>query len=144
MRAVLSIGSNIGDRRAHLDSVVEHFRSRLVAVSSYVDTLPWGNVKQERFLNAVLIVDVDESPEELLDECQELERRAHRERKEHWGPRTLDVDIVEIPGAAVHTERLTVPHPYAHERRFVLEPWLEIDPGATLGGTNVAELLEAL
>ena len=144
MRAVLSTGSNMEDSRAHLASVVDEFAAELVAASSLYATAPWGGVEQDDFLNQVLIVDVEQSPRELLRRCQSLEQRARRVRKKRWGPRTLDVDIVLIDGFTSRNPELTVPHPRAHERAFVLVPWLEIDPDAHLGDRSVGGIVDKL
>ena len=144
MRAVLSIGSNMDDRRALLQTVFDEFAAETVAASPIYSTPPWGVTDQDEFLNAVLIVDVEESPVELLRRGQVLEQAAERVRVRHWGPRTLDVDIVDIEGYTSDDPELTVPHPYAHERAFVLVPWLAADPDARLGDTPVADLIAAL
>ena len=144
MRAVLSSGSNMGDARAHLQSVADEFAGEILAASSIYATAPWGKTDQADFLNQSLLVDVDENPRELLARCQDLEQRANRVREERWGPRTLDVDIVWIEGYTSDDPELTVPHPRAHLRRFVLEPWYEMDPGALLNGARIGELLESL
>ncbi|PLA12664.1 2-amino-4-hydroxy-6-hydroxymethyldihydropteridine diphosphokinase [Corynebacterium riegelii] len=144
MRAVLSAGSNMGDARAHLRSVVDEFAGELVAASSIYATAPWGKTDQPDFLNQSLLVEVDQTPLELLQRCQRLENDAQRVREERWGPRTLDVDIIWIEGYTSDDPVLTVPHPRAHLRRFVLEPWLEIDPGAVLNGASIRTLLQGL
>lgn len=144
MRAVLSAGSNMEDSRAHLASVVAEFGGDLVAASSLYTTAPWGGVDQPDFLNQTLLVDVPQTPPELLARCQELERAAHRVRAVRWGPRTLDVDIVDIEGYTSADPELTVPHPRAAERAFVLLPWLEIDPDAELGGVAVRGIVPKL
>lgn len=141
MRAVLSSGSNMGDARAHLRTVADEFAGELVAASSIYATAPWGKTDQPDFLNQSLLVDVDNTPRELLARCQDLEQRANRVREERWGPRTLDVDIVWIDGYTSNDPELTVPHPRAHLRQFVLQPWLEMDPDAELNGVRVAALL---
>jgi 2-amino-4-hydroxy-6-hydroxymethyldihydropteridine diphosphokinase len=136
-RVVLSIGSNIGDRLAHLQSVVDGLGSAVDGVSPVYETEAWGGVEQGPFLNAVVLAD-----DPALD-ChgwlrrgQEFERAAERTRDQHWGPRTLDVDLVSCfdGGAEVACvdDVLTLPHPYAHQRAFVLVPWLAVDPSATL------------
>ncbi|MCB9439033.1 MAG: 2-amino-4-hydroxy-6-hydroxymethyldihydropteridine diphosphokinase [Mycolicibacterium sp.] len=149
--AVLSIGSNLGDRLALLQSVVEDLGSRVTAVSPVYETEPWGGVEQRPFLNAVVIASDDVDPIGWLDLGQALENAAGRVRTQHWGPRTLDVDIVTVADPApvqCATERLTLPHPLAHERAFVLVPWLAADPSATLTVDGVqrpvAELVAAL
>ena len=144
MRAVLSIGSNMDDRRALLQTVFDEFAAETVAASPIYSTPPWGVTDQDEFLNAVLIVDVEESPVELLRRGQALEQAAERVRVRHWGPRTLDVDIVQVEGVTSSDPELTLPHPYAHQRAFVLVPWLAADPDARLGDTPVADLIAAL
>ena len=144
MRAVLSIGSNMEDRRALLQTVFDEFAAETIAASPVYATPPWGVTDQDEFLNAVLIVDVEESPLELLHRGQKLEEAAERVRVRHWGPRTLDVDIVQIDGVTSTDPELTLPHPYAHERAFVLVPWLAADPHAELNGTPVSELIASL
>lgn len=126
-RAVLSIGSNLGDRLAHLRSVVEALRP--VRVSSVYETAPWGGVEQADFLNAVVIAeDADLDAYGWLARAQELEAAAGRVREVRWGPRTLDVDVIDVDGIVSADPVLTLPHPRAHERAFVLVPWAEIDP----------------
>ena len=150
--AVLSIGSNLGDRLAHLQSVVDGMTamgSRVVAVSPVYETDAWGGVEQGAFLNAVLIVDDPACDGHgWLRRGQQLEAAADRVREVHWGPRTLDVDIVScLDGSAELRSaepELTLPHPFAHERAFVLVPWLAADPGAELSGRPVAELVAGL
>ncbi|MDK8763648.1 MULTISPECIES: 2-amino-4-hydroxy-6-hydroxymethyldihydropteridine diphosphokinase [Corynebacterium] len=144
MRAVLSIGSNMEDRRALLQTVFDEFADETIAASPVYATPPWGVTDQGDFLNAVLIVDVDCTPLELLRRGQKLEEAAERVRVRHWGPRTLDVDIVQIDGVTSDDPELTLPHPYAHQRAFVLVPWLAADPDAELNGTSVRELIAGL
>ena len=148
-RAVLSIGSNLGDRLAHLRTAVETFRPWLVATSSVVETPPWGPVEQPDFLNAVLVVaDPTATAGDWLDRAHEAEQRADRTREVHWGPRTLDVDVVTVTDDGVELRcddpRLTLPHPRAAERAFVLAPWLDVEPDARLGAVPVAHLLADL
>jgi len=133
-RAVLSIGSNLGDRAALLRTAVAEFADVLRATSPVYETAPWGGVPQEPFLNAVLLVAGDETPAEWLARAHKAEGVAGRERTEHWGPRTLDVDIVHIDGVLSEDPELRLPHPLAHERAFVLVPWFDVDPSATLSG----------
>lgn len=145
MRAVISTGSNMEDSRAHLAAVVRAFGSDVVRASSLYATAPWGGVEQPDFLNQVLLIDAPfTNPHDLLTHCQDLERQANRVRDVRWGPRTLDVDIVAIEGVTSHDPELTLPHPRAHEREFVLRPWLEVDPDATLHGERVADILARL
>ena len=150
MRAVLSIGSNLGDRLSHLQSVVDDLGARVRTVSPVYETDAWGGVEQDAFLNAVLIA---EDP--VLDgygwlrRGQTVEAAARRVREVRWGPRTLDVDIIcchDDDGVELLCSEsdLTLPHPHAHERAFVLVPWLAADPDAVLSGTPVADLLAGL
>ena len=150
---VLSIGSNLGDRLAHLQSVVDGLGDAVRAVSPVYETDAWGGVEQGPFLNAVVLAD-DPGLDcrGWLARGQELERAAERVREVHWGPRTLDVDIVTCHDGADEVrssdETLTLPHPLAHQRAFVLIPWLAADQTATLtvAGTRrpIAELLDGI
>ncbi|WJZ03687.1 2-amino-4-hydroxy-6-hydroxymethyldihydropteridine diphosphokinase [Corynebacterium freiburgense] len=148
MHVVLSVGSNIGDRTAHLRSAVNGFSEEIVGVSPLYQTPPWGGVDQDDFYNAVLLLETQRSPEEILRHGQSLEREAARSRVQHWGPRTLDVDIVTCVrnGHEVRsrTPELLLPHPYAHQRAFVLIPWVALVPNATLGGRAISELVAEL
>ncbi|ACU98517.1 2-amino-4-hydroxy-6-hydroxymethyldihydropteridine diphosphokinase [Saccharomonospora viridis] len=145
-RAVLSLGSNLGDRVGYLRLAVDGLRDVLVAVSSVYETKPWGVTDQPDFLNAVCIVD-DPARDHWawLRTAQELERRAQRVRERRWGPRTLDVDVVTVDAVRSDDPELLLPHPGAHERSTVLIPWLEIDPDAEVPGRGrAADLLAAL
>lgn len=154
-RVVLSIGSNLGDRLARLQSVVDGLQEKLVAVSPVYETDPWGRVEQAAFLNAVLIADDPaRDGQAWLRRAQEFERDAGRVRGERWGPRTLDVDLIACYQKQGGTEviarepNLTLPHPLAHLRAFVMVPWLAIEPDARLtvaeGPRPVAQLLAEL
>ena len=139
MTAVLSIGSNLGDRLAYLRAAVEVLAP--FAVSGVWETAPWGGVGQDNFLNAVVLVDAGAAL--AWERAQDAEQRAGRAAAVRWGPRTLDVDLVLADGPV--PDGLVVPHPRAHRRAFVLAPWLEVDPAAVLPGHgNVADLLAAL
>jgi len=149
---VLSIGSNVGDRLGWLQSVVDGLEA-VEAVSPVYETEAWGGVDQAPFLNAVVVADDPAlDAHGWLRRAHGLERAAQRVRDQRWGPRTLDVDIVSCRDSggelAVHDEVLTLPHPYAHVRAFVLMPWLAVDPAATLTVSGrvsaVEELLGAL
>ncbi|MEU5844456.1 2-amino-4-hydroxy-6-hydroxymethyldihydropteridine diphosphokinase [Rhodococcus sp. NPDC047139] len=136
-RAVLSIGSNVGDRLSHLQSVVEALGPRLVAVSAVYSTAPWGGVEQDDFLNAVVVAeDAEFGPQDWLRFGREREEAAERVRVQRWGPRSLDVDVVtcETAEGEVHSDdpELLLPHPRAHQRAFVLVPWLDVQPEAVL------------
>ena len=136
-RVVLSIGSNIGDRLARLQSVVDGLDGAVSAVSPVYETEPWGGVEQDPFLNAVLIAeDPGLDCRGWLRRAHELEATADRVREQRWGPRTLDVDLVTCHDGQREVtscdDDLTLPHPAAHLRAFVLIPWLAVDPDATL------------
>ncbi|MGZ8177194.1 2-amino-4-hydroxy-6-hydroxymethyldihydropteridine diphosphokinase [Williamsia sp. SKLECPSW1] len=152
-RAVLSIGANIGDTVTTLLGVREHFADRVVAASAIHATPPWGPVAQDDFDNAVLVVeDPAASPRDWLEEGFACERAADRRREVRWGPRTLDVDVVSVSvdGRVVVDDdpELTLPHPRAAVRAFVLIPWLDADPAAVLwtsaGERRVDDLVAAL
>ncbi|MCW2496668.1 2-amino-4-hydroxy-6-hydroxymethyldihydropteridine diphosphokinase [Jatrophihabitans sp.] len=143
--AVLSIGANLGDRLAALQSVVDAVRPWLVAVSPVYRTAPWGPVPQDDYLNAIVIAADDAaSPSEWLSRAHAAERAAGRTRETRWGPRTLDVDVVAVDDLHSDDPVLTLPHPRAAQRAFVLVPWLAAAPEAVLAGVPVAELVEAL
>ncbi|MDO4911763.1 MAG: 2-amino-4-hydroxy-6-hydroxymethyldihydropteridine diphosphokinase [Corynebacterium sp.] len=144
MRAVLSIGSNVGDRLEHLDAAFAYFEPQISAVSGIYATKPWGNTEQQEFYNAILLIDTHLSPLSLLRHAQSIENEQHRRRDIHWGPRTLDVDVICYQGVTSVDPVLRLPHPYARERAFVLIPWLEADPNATLAGQNVIDLIGLL
>ena len=134
---VLSIGSNLGDRLARLQSVLDGLGTAVRAVSPVYETDAWGGVEQGPFLNAVLIADDPGlDGHGWLRRGQDLEAAAGRVRGQRWGPRTLDVDLITCDDGDVevvsHEDGLTLPHPLAHLRAFVLIPWLAIDPEATL------------
>jgi 2-amino-4-hydroxy-6-hydroxymethyldihydropteridine diphosphokinase len=137
--AVLSVGSNLGDRLAHLRLAVAVLAP--VAVSGVWETAPVGGPDQDDYLNAVLLCDLDATA--AWERAQAAEAAAGRERTVRWGPRTLDVDVVRA-SPPVPAE-LVLPHPRAHERAFVLAPWLEVEPMAELPGVGpVRDLLAAI
>lgn len=136
-RVVLSIGSNLGDRLARLQSVVDGLGDTVQAVSPVYETEPWGGVEQGPFLNAVLVADDPACDGQgWLRRAQEFERAADRVRGQRWGPRSLDVDMITCSRGDVEVfsreNGLTLPHPLAHLRAFVMIPWLAIEPDAEL------------
>ena len=149
-RAVLSLGSNLGDRTAHLQRAVAALGRSVRAVSSIYRTPPWGGIEQDDFYNvAVVAEDNVDGSTQWWERCQELEKAADRQRLVRWGPRTLDADVisVELHGHPVISDdpELTLPHPRAAERAFVLVPWAEVDPTAVLPGSGpIADLLDFL
>ncbi len=127
----LLLGSNIGDSRYHLDTAISFIRSRvgtIVQQSSIYKTEPWGNKEQQDFLNQVLEVHTLLEPEEVLRQLLVIEQEMGRERMEKWGPRVIDIDILFYADSVMQTQRLTIPHPFLHERRFTLLPLDEIAP----------------
>jgi 2-amino-4-hydroxy-6-hydroxymethyldihydropteridine diphosphokinase len=134
MKAVVSLGANIGDPKANLDLAVALLREAtdVIAVSSYLQTKPVGGPEQPDYLNAVAIVESDLPAKDLLALLNGIETAMGRTREIHWGPRVIDLDLIQYGGLLVHDEKLTLPHPRAHERRFVLAPWFEIEPEAIL------------
>ena len=143
--AVLSIGSNQGDRLNQLRIAVETLRPWLRAVSPVYETPPWGPVPQADYLNAVLLVSDDEADGATwLRRAHRAEQAAGRTRELRWGPRTLDVDVVTVDGETSDDPALTLPHPRAADRAFVLVPWFDLDPAAHLGNRPVRDLVAAL
>ncbi len=132
--AYLSIGSNMGDKKKYLLDGIEYLKSdgrvRSVAVSPLIETEPYGKTDQDDFLNGAVKLETILSPHELLDLCHEAENAAGRVRKEHWGPRTLDMDILLYDALIMDDADLVIPHPDMANRRFVLAPLNEIAPNA--------------
>ncbi|MCB1272355.1 MAG: 2-amino-4-hydroxy-6-hydroxymethyldihydropteridine diphosphokinase [Microthrixaceae bacterium] len=126
-RVFLSLGSNLGDRRAHLRNAVDSLPG-VVAVSPVYETDPVGGPAQDQFLNIVVELTTEMTPGELLGLCHRVEAAAERVREQRWGPRTLDVDIIWMDGVEMETERLTIPHPRWRDRRFVLAPLRDLAP----------------
>lgn len=145
-RAVLSIGSNLGDRLDYLQGAVSAFAGCLDGVSPVFRTPAWGPIPQQDYLNAVLIVsDADAGALDWLARAQRCEQHAGRVRTERWGPRTLDVDVITVDDLVSDDPALTLPHPRAAERAFVLVPWWALDPEAVLvGAGTVLDLLNRL
>ena len=134
MKAVISLGANVGDPKANLDLAVALLREAtdVIAVSDYLQTKPVGGPEQPDYLNAVAIVESDLPAKDLLALLNGIETAMGRTREIHWGPRVIDLDLIQYGGLLVQDEKLTLPHPRAHERRFVLAPWFEIEPEAIL------------
>lgn len=144
--AVLALGSNLGDSQHILDDAVQalraHSQIRVTAVSPLAKTAPVGGPEQPDFLNQVVIVETTLAPYTLLELAHELEHAAARVRDIRWGPRTLDVDLITYDDVVSEHPTLTLPHPRAHERAFVLTPWSWADSRAELNGVPVAELAQ--
>ena len=147
-RAYIASGSNMGDREAHLEAALNALQKdqkcRLLRVSDWMETTPYGGVEQNDFLNGAMSIETLYTPEELLEVLQGIEKRENRERKEHWGPRTLDLDILLYEGGVMATERLTIPHRDMQNRDFVLKPLSQIAPYEIhpVLGKAIVELLE--
>jgi len=143
--AVLSVGSNVGDRLAYLRSALDRMRPCVDAVSPVYETPPWGPVSQPDYLNAVILASDDTAdPPGWLARAHAAEDAAGRVRDQRWGPRTLDVDVIAVDDIELSDPDLTLPHPRAAERAFVLVPWLAVDPEARLAGGSVADLVAQL
>ncbi|MEV4755746.1 2-amino-4-hydroxy-6-hydroxymethyldihydropteridine diphosphokinase [Micromonospora sp. NPDC049559] len=151
-RAVLSIGSNLGDRIGHLRTAVTALREVLLVASGVYETPPWGDTEQPPYLNAVLVVrDPGATPRDWLDRARAIEEAAGRVRDplRRFGPRSLDVDVIAVwdeAGEAVLSDdpELTLPHPRAHLRAFVLRPWIDVEPYGRLPGHGwLTDLLNA-
>ncbi|MFI9151169.1 2-amino-4-hydroxy-6-hydroxymethyldihydropteridine diphosphokinase [Streptomyces sp. NPDC053367] len=150
-RAVLSLGSNLGNRLETLQGAIDALEDtpgvRVKAVSPVYETEPWGVEpgSQPSYFNAVVILKTTLPPSSLLERAHAVEEAFHRVREERWGARTLDVDIVAYADVVSEDPKLTLPHPRAHERAFVLAPWHDVEPGARLPGRgSVAELLDTV
>ena len=146
-RVALGLGANLGDRVAALQGAVDTIAPHLVdpAVSSIYETAPVGGPEQPDYANAVLVGGFAGTPLELLALAHEAEQAWSRTREIRWGPRTLDVDVLVVGDVVSDDPVLTLPHPRARERAFVLVPWAEAAPGATFpDGTRVSDLVSAL
>jgi 2-amino-4-hydroxy-6-hydroxymethyldihydropteridine diphosphokinase len=146
-RAYLALGSNLGDRLAYLQLAVDSLARapgvRIVRLSRVYETAPVGGPPQDPYLNAVVAIDTNLAPSELLRRCQDAEASAGRERAEHWGPRTLDVDILLIADVRIDTAELTIPHPRMWERGFVLAPLRDVAPDLVDANESWEDVREA-
>ena len=146
MRVVFSVGSNLGDRLGHLQTAVDVLLSHGAepTLSPVYETTPVGGPPQRDYLNAVIVADLPVGTD-LLGLVTAAERAAGRERGPRWGPRTLDLDVISVDDVVSRNPALTLPHPRAQHRAFVLAPWRDVDPAAKLPGVgSVAELLHRL
>lgn len=149
--AVLSLGGNLGNRLDTLQGAVDALEDtpgvRVKKISPVYETEPWGVApgSQPNYYNAVVLVKTTLPPSSLLERGRAIEDAYARTRTERWGPRTIDVDIVAYQGVVSDDPELTLPHPRAHQRAFVLAPWHDIDPAAELPGFGaVGQLLDAV
>ena len=142
IRAAIGLGSNLGDRARHIGDAVSSLSElgSVVRVSSLYETAPVGGPDQGPYLNGVVVFETDLPVRDLLTRCLEIEKEHGRERRERWGPRTLDLDVLLYGEQVVAEPDLTIPHPRMVERRFVLEPLLEVWPDAALpDGTAISD-----
>jgi 2-amino-4-hydroxy-6-hydroxymethyldihydropteridine diphosphokinase len=140
--AYVGLGANLGDREATIRAAVAELPG-IVGVSTLRETDPVGVIDQPHFLNGVAALETELSPRELLDVLLTVERHLGRERRERWGPRTIDLDLLLYGDELIGEDGLTVPHPHLHERRFVLEPLAEIAPKLVIPGRGRVEDLLA-
>ncbi|MGI5377222.1 2-amino-4-hydroxy-6-hydroxymethyldihydropteridine diphosphokinase [Streptomyces sp. CA-251387] len=150
-RAVISLGSNLGNRLETLQGAIDALEDtpgvRIKAVSPVYETEPWGVEpgSQPSYFNAIVVLKTTLPPSSLLERAHAVEEAFHRVRDERWGARTLDVDIVAYADVVSDDPHLTLPHPRAHERAFVLAPWHDVEPQAQLPGRGpVADLLSGI
>lgn len=148
--AIVALGSNMGDRKAYIDAALkamdENPAIRRLATSSLSETEPYGDINQEDFLNGAVYIETIYSPHSLLEFLHEVENDSGRVRTRHWGPRTLDLDLIYYSDLILNSEKLTLPHPEMQKRAFVLEPVCEIAPNYVdpRYGVPVCELLARL
>ena len=147
VRAYLGLGGNLGDPQAAMASALQSIDDRtdctVAAVSRLYRTPPWGKTDQPDFLNACAAIDTELGPGDLLDFCLATEKVFMRVRSERWGPRTLDIDVLDYGGHAYQGKTLTLPHPRIVERAFVVVPLADIAPDLMIAGSTVAVLLSA-
>ena len=147
MKAVVALGANIGNPHEQMDVAIALLKeaTQVIAVSSYYATKPVGGPEQPDYLNAVCTLESELPALDLLSLLHGIEKSLGRERIERWGPRTIDLDLIQYGGLLSSAEELELPHPRAHERRFVLQPWSEIEPDAILlTHGKISHLLEQL
>lgn len=147
MKAVISLGANIGNPEKQMQLAIAMLREAtdVVALSSIYATEPVGGPEQPNYLNAICIAESDLPAADLLALLHGIEKTLGRERIERWGPRTIDLDLIQYGTILSSAQELELPHPRAHERKFVLEPWYEIEPDAILlTHGKISELLEQL
>lgn len=146
-KAFVGIGSNLGDREAHVRSALELLAAEqgidVVAVSELRETEPVGPVEQGRFVNGAALLETELSPRELLGRLLTIEGRLGRVRNERFGPRTIDLDLLVHGDAVVNEPGLSVPHPRLHERRFALEPLADLAPDLVVPGRGPISALLA-
>lgn len=147
-KAYLSLGSNLGDKIEYLLMAIEKINyikgCKVTKKSKFYETLPWGYENQDTFINICLEIETNLSPQNLLENLQNIENELHRVRNIRWGPRTIDIDILLFDDIIVEDENLIIPHPRIKERAFVIIPLFEIFPQAIIEGENIEEILNNL
>ena len=147
MRAVVALGANLEEPRKAVELAIELLKQStdVIAISSMYETAPVGGPEQDNYINAVVTLESELPAADLLALLHGIEKSMGRVRDERWGPRVIDLDLIQYGTLLSKSEELTLPHPRAHERRFVLEPWHEIDPEAILlTHGRIDQLLEQL
>jgi 2-amino-4-hydroxy-6-hydroxymethyldihydropteridine diphosphokinase len=147
MKAVVALGANLEEPRKAIELAIELLKQAadVIAISSLYETEPVGGPEQDNYINAVLILESELPAAELLSLLHGIEKSMGRVRDVRWGPRVIDLDLIQYGTLLSESEELTLPHPRAHERRFVLEPWHEIEPDAILlTQGRIDQLLEQL
>ncbi len=141
IRGYLGLGSNLGDKRGHLSAALAALGgvpgTEVRRVARSYRTAPLGPANQDWYLNTVAEIATRLTPQELLTHSQRIEEALGRVRRERWGPRAIDLDLLWFEGLPLRTESLTLPHPGAHQRSFVLVPWCELAPGLQLHGETL-------
>ena len=147
MKAVVALGANIGNPSEQMNLAIAMLKeaTEVIAISTFYTAKPVGGPEQPDYINAVCILESELPALDLLSLLQGIEKSLGRERIERWGPRTIDLDLIQYGSLLSKAEELELPHPRAHERRFVLEPWHEIEPDAVLlTHGKISELLAQL
>lgn len=147
-KVFLSLGSNIGDKKTYLESALNKLnqlpKTQVVSISPFYETAAWGKTDQDDFLNLCCELETSLPAQELLVNCQQIEKDLDRVRHEHWGPRTIDIDILLYGDDHINEENLKVPHPYMTERAFVLVPLHDIAPSLDICGKSITSYLKKL
>jgi len=148
VKAFLSLGSNMGDRLEYLskaiDKIAEIQGCNILNKSRVYETEPWGYENQEAFLNLCISIETSLSPYGLLESLQTIELELDRVRKIHWGPRTIDIDILLFDDIICEDDKLTIPHPRMRERAFVLIPLYDIEKNLIIDGIKLEDLINKI
>lgn len=146
MKYIISAGTNLGDRKDNLERAVNAINNipytDVISISSIYETEPVGYLRQDNFYNVVMLVESQFEPHEMLGICLGIESGIGRIRGIRFGPRVLDLDVILAENKKINTHNLTVPHPRYHERRFVLEPMLELFPDGTVFGIDFKHFID--